>query len=75
MAKDDYTRTVCLGVGDASQPEMLIGRDTLYDNIRKAVSEGSRMEAPVINVYPSKGMNEERCLRALWTRRITVSLK
>lgn len=30
-----------IGVGDASQPEMLIGEQTLYDNIRQAMSGGT----------------------------------
>jgi len=30
-----------IGVGDSSQPEMLLGENTLYDNIREAVSQNN----------------------------------
>lgn len=61
----EFSSPAIIGVGDAAQPEMLIGRDTLYDNIKKAVTESSRMAAPVINVYPSQGMNEESLARRI----------
>lgn len=34
-----FTSPQLIGVGDASQPEMLVGERTLYDNIAQAVSE------------------------------------
>ncbi|MBR2511915.1 MAG: phage tail tape measure protein [Firmicutes bacterium] len=60
-----FASPAIIGVGDAAQPEMLIGRDTLYDNIKRAVNESAGMGAPVINVYPSQGMNEESLARRI----------
>ena len=34
-----FTSPQLIGVGDASQPEMLVGESTLYDNIAKAVGD------------------------------------
>ena len=36
-----FTEPAIVGVGDASQPEMLIGEDTLYNSIRRAVLDSS----------------------------------
>lgn len=40
-----------IGVGDAAQPEMLLGRDTLYNSISDAVSEAGAGQKNVINLY------------------------
>jgi hypothetical protein len=36
-----FTEPSIIGVGDAAQPEMLIGEDTLYNSIRKAVMDSN----------------------------------
>lgn len=46
-----------IGVGDARQPELLIGENTLYENIAKAVGQGRSIN---INVYGAEGQDVNR---------------
>ena len=51
-----------IGVGDAAQPEMLIGEDTLYDKIRAAVAETSGFNQ-TINVTAPQGLDPAETAR------------
>lgn len=53
-----FSQPTVVGVGDAAQPEMIIGRNTLRSMIGDAVQESSETNITV-NVYPSTGMDEE----------------
>ena len=51
-----------IGVGDAAQPELLIGEDTLYDKIRQAVSEISGLNQ-TINITAPQGLDAAETAR------------
>ena len=45
-----FNSPTIVGVGDASQPEMLIGEDTLYNSIRRAVTESGGGLTQTVNI-------------------------
>ena len=51
-----------IGVGDASQPEMLIGEQTLYDSIRAAVAEMNGLNQ-TINITAPQGFDAAEAAR------------
>lgn len=58
----EFRQPTVVGVGDAAQPEMLIGKNTLRAMIGDAV-QGSTENNITVNVYPSAGMDEEALAR------------
>ena len=48
-----FNSPTVVGVGDATQPELLIGEDTLYDKIRQAVGENAGEFNQTLNFYQS----------------------
>lgn len=59
-----FANPAIIGVGDASQPEMLIGQDTLYQQISKAMSENNGGDI-IIPVYLGGEMLDEIVLKAI----------
>ena len=51
-----------IGVGDANQPEMLIGEDTLYNSIRRAVAENAGLNQ-TINITAPQGFDAAEAAR------------
>jgi cell fate (sporulation/competence/biofilm development) regulator YlbF (YheA/YmcA/DUF963 family) len=58
-----FTQPAIIGVGDAAQPEMLIGEDTLYNSIRRAVAETSGGLNQTINITAPQGLNASETAR------------
>jgi hypothetical protein len=59
-----FTEPAIIGVGDAAQPEMLIGEDTLYNSIRKAVQDaGGRGFNQTLNITAPQGLNASETAR------------
>ena len=53
-----------IGVGDASQPEMLIGEDTLYNSIRQAVIDAGGMGLnQTLNITAPQGFDAAEAAR------------
>jgi uncharacterized membrane protein YdfJ with MMPL/SSD domain len=57
-----FTEPQIVGVGDAAQPELLIGEDTLYDKIKAAVTEISGLNQ-TINITAPQGLNASETAR------------
>jgi hypothetical protein len=53
-----------IGVGDANQPEMLIGEDTLYNSIRRAVAENAGLNQ-TINITAPQGLDAAETARLI----------
>ena len=53
-----------IGVGDAAQPELLIGEDTLYNKIRDAVSEIAGLNQ-TINISAPQGLDAAETARLI----------
>ena len=58
-----FSNPTVIGVGDANQPEMLIGEDTLYQQISKAMSENNGGDI-IIPVYLGGEQIDEIVLKA-----------
>jgi len=58
-----FTEPTIIGVGDAAQPEMLIGEDTLYNSIRRAVTESGGGLKQTINITAPQGLNASETAR------------
>ena len=58
-----FTDPTLIGVGDASQPEMLIGENTLYNQIAKAVADSNGGDI-IIPVYLGGELLDEIVLKA-----------
>ena len=56
-----FNQTTVIGVGDARQPEMLIGQDTLRDMIGEAIGERDI----TVNVYGAEGQSIKDLARAV----------
>ena len=59
-----FSDPTIIGVGDASQPEMLIGENTLYEQIAKAISEANGGGDIIIPVYLGGELLEEVVVKA-----------
>jgi hypothetical protein len=57
-----FSKPAIIGVGDAAQPELLIGEDTLYDKIKAAVTEISGLNQ-TINITAPQGLNASETAR------------
>jgi len=58
-----FSEPTIIGVGDASQPEMLIGEDTLFNNIRAAVADAYGGLNQTINITAPKGFDAAEAAR------------
>lgn len=59
-----FTEPALVGVGDAAQPEMLIGEDTLYQSIKQAVMEaGAGGFEQTINITAPRGLDASETAR------------
>jgi hypothetical protein len=59
-----FNEPTIIGVGDASQPEMLIGENTLYDMIRGAVTEQAGLNQ-TINITAPQGLDASETARLI----------
>lgn len=59
-----FTDPTLIGVGDASQPEMLIGENTLYDNIARAIAETEGGDT-IIPIYLGGELLDEIVVKAV----------
>lgn len=59
-----FNQPTIVGVGDASQPEMLIGENTLYNSIRKAVLDaGGGGINQTLNITAPQGLDAAETAR------------
>ena len=60
-----FDEPTIIGVGDASQPEMLIGEDTLYESIKRAVEETAGGFNQTINITAPQGLDPAETARLI----------